>query len=122
MTKEETLDRAGLAVRPLHPSLGAEVRGVDFTQPLSDVTVEAIKGVWAEHLVLVFPGQPVSDEQHVAVTRYFGEPEVFHQNIIKSKTVAEIFRVANTDEDGKLMPPEHPTIKQLSGARRLTHV
>ncbi|MEZ5853467.1 MAG: TauD/TfdA family dioxygenase [Hyphomicrobiaceae bacterium] len=40
---------------------------------------------------------------------------MFHQNIIKSKFVAEIFRVANTDEDGKLMPPEHPTIKRLSG-------
>jgi alpha-ketoglutarate-dependent taurine dioxygenase len=51
-------------------------------------------------------------------TRYFGEPEVFHQDIIKSKRVREIFRVANTDDDGKIMPPSHPTMRQLSGAQK----
>ena len=113
-----TRDRATqVSVRKLHPALGAEVRGMDFTAPLSPETVTAIERAWAEHLVLVFPDQPVTDQQHVDVTRYFGEPEVFHQNIIKSKTVAEIFRVANTDEDGNLMASAHPTMRQLSGAR-----
>jgi alpha-ketoglutarate-dependent taurine dioxygenase len=109
---------AGISVEKLHPSLGAAVRGVDFTKPLDAPTVTAIKQAWSEHLVLVFPDQPVSDEQHVAVTRYFGEPEVFHQDIIKSKRVREIFRVANTDDEGKLMAPSHPTMKQLSGAQK----
>ena len=107
-----------IIVRKLHPSLGAEVRGLDFTTTLSEPTVAAIKQAWAEHLVLVFPGQPVSDEQHVAITRNFGEPEIFHQEIIKSKRVREIFRVANTDDEGRLMPPSHPTMKQLSGAQK----
>jgi len=118
MTSSQANHAAGVNVRKLHPSLGAEVRGVDFRTPLSAEKVAAIKQAWAEHLVLVFPDQPVTDEQHVAVTRFFGEPEVFHQDIIKSKRVAEIFRVANTDEDGNLMPPSHPTMKQLSGARQ----
>ncbi len=109
---------AGITVEKLHPSLGAAVRGVDFTRPIDEPTVAAIKQAWSEHLVLVFPDQPVSDEQHVAVTRYFGEPEVFHQSIIKSKHVREIFRVANTDDEGKLMAPSHPTMKQLSGAQK----
>ncbi len=113
-----TAQKASLEVKKLHPSLGAAVSGVDFNRPLPPETVAAIKQAWAEHLVLVFPGQHITDEQHVAVTRYFGEPEVFHQNIIKSKFVKEIFRVANTDEDGKLMAPSHPTMKQLSGARQ----
>ena len=71
-----------------------------------------------DHLVLVFPGQAITDEQHVAVTRYFGEPEVFHQNMIKSRFVKEIFRVANTDEDGNLMPQSHPVQQQLSSAKK----
>ena len=108
----------GLSVRKLHPCLGAEVRGVDFTKPLTDDAVAGILSAWADHLVLVFPDQPVSDQQHVDVTRHFGEPEVFHQNILKSTTVAEIFRVSNTDEDGNIMPSSHPTMKQLSGARK----
>lgn len=110
--------KAGISVTKLHPSLGAKVHGVDFTKPVSEQTVAAIKDAWSDHLVLVFPDQPVSDEQHVAVTRYFGEPEVFHQNILKSKTVREIFRVANTDDEGKLMAPAHPTMKQLSSAQK----
>ena len=109
---------AGITVEKLHPSLGAAVRGVDWTRPVDAPTVAAIKQAWSDHLVLVFPDQPVSDEQHVALTRYFGEPEVFHQNIIKSRRVPEIFRVANTDDDGKLMAPSHPTMKQLSGAQK----
>jgi taurine dioxygenase len=117
MTSSQAKHSADIGVRKLHPSLGAEVLGVDFRTPLHAEMVAAIKQAWAEHLVLVFPDQPITDEQHVAVTRYFGEPEVFHQDIIKSKRVAEIFRVANTDDDGKLMPPSHPTMKQLSGAR-----
>jgi alpha-ketoglutarate-dependent taurine dioxygenase len=118
MAAADQAQGTGLRVRKLHPSLGAEVRGVDFNSPLAPETVAAIHAAWMEHLVLVFPDQPVSDEQHVKVTRYFGEPEVFHQDIIKSKRVREIFRVANTDENGALMAPSHPTMKQLSGARQ----
>ena len=106
-----------LTVRKLHPSIGAEVRGVDFSSPLPGKHVAQIKSLWAEHKVLVIPGQAISDQQHVEITRYFGEPEVFHQDILKSKRIREIFRVSNTDDDGNVMPPSHPTMKQLHGAR-----
>ena len=36
-----------------------------------------------------------------------------HQNIIRSKSAPEIFRVANVDEAGKLLPPKNPTMAQL---------
>ena len=112
-------DHAGtLAVRPLHPVIGAEVRNVDFSQPLTVATFEAVHAAWMQYLVLVFPDQAISDEQHVAATRYFGPPEVFHQDIIKSRVVREIFRVANTDEDGNLVPPSNPVQQQLSSARK----
>lgn len=118
MATSDPIAHAGLQVRRLHPSLGAEVRGLDFIAGIDEAKAEAVKAAWMEHLVLVFPGQPVTDEQHVAITRHFGEPEVFHQTIFKLKRVPEIFSVSNTDEDGNIMPPAHKTMKQLSAARQ----
>lgn len=109
--------RTRFQVRPLNPALGAEVRGVDMRKPLDPDAFRELHDIWMKYLVLVFPGQHVSDEQHVEFTRSFGEPEIFHQNIIKSRRVREIFRVSNVDDEGKLMPPDHPTVKQLSLAQ-----
>jgi alpha-ketoglutarate-dependent taurine dioxygenase len=104
-------------VRKLHPAIGAEVRGVDMRKPLDPPSFRALHDIWMEHHVLVFPGQKITDEEHVAFTRHFGEPEIFHQDIIKSRQVAEIFRVSNVDDDGILMPPDHPTVQQVSLAQ-----
>lgn len=105
-------------VTPLHPLIGARVTGVDFTKPVPADAARALHDAWMKHLVLVFPDQPVTDEQHVQATRIFGEPEIFHQDIIKSRFRPEIFRVSNVDEDGNLMMPEHPTMQQLGNAQR----
>ncbi|MFO1024729.1 MAG: TauD/TfdA family dioxygenase [Acetobacteraceae bacterium] len=110
-----TIDR--LQIRPLHPALGAEVRGVDMRKPMDADTFKAVHDAWMQYLVLVFPEQRITDEEHVAFTRHFGEPEIFHQDIIKSRRVPEIFRVSNVDDDGILMPPDHPTVKQVSLAQ-----
>tara|TARA_B100000676_G_scaffold296980_1_gene337990 strand:- start:221 stop:1096 length:876 start_codon:yes stop_codon:yes gene_type:complete len=107
-----------IIVESLNPALGAKVKGVDFRSPLTPEVVSQIHNAWMEYQVLVFPSQSISDEQHVAVTKYFGEPEVFHQNIIKSKFVNEIFRVSNTDENGNLMLPSDPIQQQLSSAKK----
>ena len=112
-----TAAAARLAIKPLGSALGAEVRGVDMRQPLSDAARSEIHDAWMKYLVLVFPGQHMSDEEHVAFTRFLGEPEIFHQSIIKSKRVREIFQVSNVDEEGQLMPPDHPTSRQLSLAQ-----
>jgi alpha-ketoglutarate-dependent taurine dioxygenase len=106
-----------MTVRSLHPALGAEVRGIDMRSPMDAETFQAVHAAWMRHLVLVFPGQPISDEEHVAFSRGFGDLEVFHLNIIRSSRVPEIFRVSNVDDDGNLMPPEHPTVKQVSLSR-----
>jgi len=93
------------------------VRGVDMSKPMDPATFKELHDAWMQYLVIVFPEQHVTDEQHVAFTRNFGEPEIFHQSIIKSKRVREIFRVSNVDDEGKLMPPDHPTVRQLSAAQ-----
>jgi alpha-ketoglutarate-dependent taurine dioxygenase len=105
------------SIRALHPAIGAEIRGVDMRVPMDAETFSQVHDVWMRHLVVVFPGQRITDEEHVAFSRHFGEPEIFHQTIIRSRAVKEIFRVSNVDEDGNLMPPSHPTVQQVSLAQ-----
>jgi taurine dioxygenase len=70
MTMQDVID---LTVTPLSPACGAEIRGVDLTRELSEATVAAIKQAWAEHLVLVFRGQSITQEQQLRFAAYFGE-------------------------------------------------
>ncbi len=107
-----------LEIRPLAPEIGAEIRGFDMREPLPAGLFEQIHAAWLRHKVLVFPDQPVEDKALLAFGRRFGELEVFHQNIIRSKHLPEIFRVSNVDEDGRLMAPDDPVQHQISLARR----
>jgi taurine dioxygenase len=61
-----------MQVRRLGYVLGAEVTGLDLRRDLDDATVASVRDAWLEHLVLVFPGQDLSAEQHVAFSRRFG--------------------------------------------------
>ncbi len=66
-------DVLSIQVRPLSPACGAEITGVDLTGPLTAATVAAIEAAWGKHLVLVFRGQTVSQEQQLRFASYFGE-------------------------------------------------
>jgi taurine dioxygenase len=62
-----------ITVTPLSPACGAKISGVDLTRQLSSATVDAIKEAWGKHLVLVFRGQAISQEQQLRFASYFGE-------------------------------------------------
>jgi len=63
----------GFAVVPWNGPIGAEVRGLDLTQPLSAAELLALADAWSEHLVLVFRAQSLSIEQHLAFAAQTGE-------------------------------------------------
>jgi alpha-ketoglutarate-dependent taurine dioxygenase len=109
-----------MTVKARHPALGAEIHGVDMRRPMDPQTVQAVRDAWAKHLVLVFPDQRITDQEHVAFTRHFGEPEIFHQTSLnlRSDRVKEIFLVSNVDENDRLMKPSEPSQKQLSSSRQ----
>lgn len=65
----------GLTVRPVSGALGAEVTGVSLAA-LDEVTFGEIRRLWNRYLVLFFPDQHLSPEQHIAFARRFGEPEI----------------------------------------------
>ena len=71
---EAATTQAGIAdwaVSRLAPALGAEVRGVDLGRADGE-QIEAIRELLLEHLVLFFPEQHLSVDDHVAFGRHFG--------------------------------------------------
>jgi len=55
-------------------SIGANVRGVDLSAPLSDANVRFLRRALVDHLVLFFRDQKkLSVDEHVRFGRYFGE-------------------------------------------------
>ena len=91
---------------PRHPLIGAEVRGIDLAQPLDRDVFERVHALWMEHLLLVFPEQSISDEQHIAFGRHFGELEIHPSVAHRSSRNREIYRVSNVDEAGNIIPPK----------------
>lgn len=64
-----------IAPRPLCGALGAEITGVDLSQPLDDALFAEIQAAYHEYIVLVFPEQDWTPAQQVAFTARFGPVE-----------------------------------------------
>jgi taurine dioxygenase len=62
-----------LQIRPVSPTIGAEVLGLDLAGDLAAETVAAMRAAWLEHLVLFFPDQDLTPEQQETFARRFGE-------------------------------------------------
>ena len=91
-----------LEIIPTGAVLGAELRGVDLSQPLGDNVFAEIEHAYDEHGVIFFRTQDITPEQQVAFTRRFGEIEF---NIFGERWSVpgcpEIVVVSNITEDGK---------------------
>lgn len=71
----EEIARGALSVTPLAGLIGAEV-DVDL-RTLDESTFEAVRAAFLEHLVVVFPGQVLTEEDQVNFARRFGELYVY---------------------------------------------
>jgi taurine dioxygenase len=111
-----------LAQRPLEvirqgATIGAEIRGVDFSRPVGQQTAAAIHDALMRHKVVVFRGAAMTPAQHVAFGRLFGEltvhPFVPHLDDHPEVMVLDNHRdnpvfstdVWHTDETFRLTPP-----------------
>ena len=62
-----------LQIRRLSYPLGAEVTGVDVSEPLDDATIAEIRNAWLEHSVLCFPNQDIGAKELSQFSARFGE-------------------------------------------------
>jgi taurine dioxygenase len=72
-----TADDAGpydtIAIEKLTPIIGAEIDGIDLAQPLGNRQIDELHRARAENLVIFFRDQQLSEDQHLAFGRLFGE-------------------------------------------------
>jgi alpha-ketoglutarate-dependent taurine dioxygenase len=61
-----------IQVRPANGTIGAEIRGVDLSQPLDEETWAEVREAFHDYLVVWFPEQPLTHEQHLSFSRRFG--------------------------------------------------
>jgi taurine dioxygenase len=66
-----------MEIVPLQGNIGAEVRGADLTQPLSDTDLATVRQAFAEHLLLLVRGQNLEGEDHDRFVKYLGPLETF---------------------------------------------
>jgi alpha-ketoglutarate-dependent 2,4-dichlorophenoxyacetate dioxygenase len=93
-----------IEVAPLHPTLGAKVPGVDLTKPLPPAVFDAIKQAFNRYGILVFPQQPLTDEQQLAFSRLFGPLEVNPNHAgAKMRLRPDVADISNLDPEGRVL-------------------
>ena len=98
-----------IKVTPLHPHIGAEITGIDLREDLAPEIFAAVESAFNRHAVLVFPRQPLSDEQQMAFSRRFGPLETNPAYAGERKTRIphrEIADISNLDVHGNVMPAD----------------
>jgi taurine dioxygenase len=68
-----------ISVTPVTPRIGATVEGIALAEPLSNRQVDELHWALAEYQVLFFRDQPLDEESHKRLGRYFGELHI-HPN------------------------------------------
>jgi alpha-ketoglutarate-dependent 2,4-dichlorophenoxyacetate dioxygenase len=90
----------------LHPLFVAEVKGIDMRVPPDTALMRAIVEAADTYAVLVFPGQRITDEQHVAFSRPFGRLETTikaYRPGFKGRLDPHVADISNLDENSALL-------------------
>jgi taurine dioxygenase len=101
-TTENATKTAGITVVPTGGALGAEIRNVDL-RTIGDGDFAVILGAWHDHLMLVFRGQKLNDEELIEFSRRFGELDWAPVQETGRRFVEghpEIYVVSNVVENG----------------------
>ena len=105
--------RNRIEVEPIAGACGAEVHGVDLSQPLGDETFEDIHNALVDHQVIFFRDQDITEDQHKAFGRRFGTLNI-HPRYEPLEGPPEIFPIRKD--------PEHKRIVGESWHHDLTHL
>lgn len=90
-----------IEITPFEGALGAEITGLDLSQPLADDDFKRIHRAHLDHHVLVFRDQRITPEQHITFSRRFGPLQIHVLHQFQLSGHPEILIVSNVIEDGK---------------------
>lgn len=107
----------------LHPVFIAEAKGVDLSKPLADSEITDIVAAMDRFGVLVFRGQPLTDQEQVNFSERLG-PVAFTRQMDRPghrlRIGPKVGDISNLDADGEFMVGE--SRRRLDGlANRLWH-
>jgi len=91
-------------VLPLSDALGAEIGGLDLSEPLAPSVVEALRDAFHEHLILLFRDQDLTWEQQIDCAGLFGPLGVRKRKADdrpEGKESDHMMLVSNIRKDGK---------------------
>lgn len=93
--------RLPFAVRPLTPTLGAEIAGLKLAEGVSDEVFQAIYRAFLRYQVLLFPPENIPPDRQVAFARQFGEVQIHVMNQYHADGFPELYRLSNLDAEGR---------------------
>jgi alpha-ketoglutarate-dependent 2,4-dichlorophenoxyacetate dioxygenase len=95
-----------MEVISLGPGFAAEIRGAGLADVAGrDDAYAAVRAAFEEHSVLIFRGQPITDELQIAYSKRFGPLEIAKAASRGEGTPFSI--LTNIEPDGSLVPPDH---------------
>src|SRR5882672_1021220 len=95
-----------MELKLLGPGFAAEVRGVSMADVAQrDDAYREVRAAFEEYSVLLFRGQPVTDELQVAYSKRFGPLELAKAASRGEGTPFSV--LTNVEPDGSLVPPSH---------------
>jgi taurine dioxygenase len=100
-----------IEIVPTGKALGAEVRGMDLSQPVPEAARAKLRAAWAEHLVLLWRGQKLPDDSFLQAAEMFGrtkEPAARKYEVAGGYKIgghrvplnARVSLISNLDENG----------------------
>ena len=110
-TASEPNAHENIEIVPTGRPVGAEVRGMDLSLPVPEATKEKLRRAWAEHLVLLWRGQKLTDVQFLQAAEIFGptkEPAARKYQVAGGYKIGgrrvpldpRLSLISNLDEDG----------------------
>ena len=90
-----------MQVVPSNDVIGAEIRNIDLSAPLSEHSFAEVEAAFNAHAVICFPGQRLTEAQLIAFARRFGEIERNFLTQYAHPHFPEILYVSNIKENGR---------------------
>ena len=93
---------SNIEVIPLTTAIGAEIHGVDLSQPLDDETFDDVHDALLEHHVIFLPDQRITPAQQLEFARRFGEIEPPHPVFDQLESQPEVTLIEQDGRDDDL--------------------